>query len=471
MRYKEGSPRHQTLLLPPSLDEYVSDNNPCRVIDAFVDSLDLVALGFTKAKTAHTGCKPYSPGDLLKLYIYAYLNQTSSTRRLEKECNRNLEVIWLMKQLAPDFKTIADFRKENGGAIKQTCKHFILFCKKAGLVSGDLVAIDGSKFKAAASKDKVITRKQLTKQLAKLEQKIESYLDKLNQTEQVTEGIELDDQRVEAALESLNKRKSEIQSELNDLEESGKSHHCTTEEDAKLMRSGRNGMIVGYNAQNAVDSKNQIVAHHELTQAFSDNRQLEPIILATKEVLQNELKMVVADAGYSNGEQVANCHKEEIELAVPANRAINNQGDYFQKKDFRYIEEEDAYECPAGKRLNRSSYNAADKMNVYTTSSKECKTCILKSKCTKSNRRKVSRHFYEDNMNQANALATQDIMNKRMKTVEPPFATLKRMLNNGRFRCWGLKTAASEYSLGVLSYNLMRAINVLGVKRMVEQLA
>ncbi len=405
MRYKEGSPRHQALLFPPSLDEYVDDKNPCRVIDAFVDSLDLIELGFTKAKTAHTGCKPYNPGDLLKLYIYAYLNQTSSTRRLEKECHRNLEVIWLMKQLA------------------------------------------------------------------KLEHKIEQYLDTLNQTEQAPEGIEFDNKKIKAALETLNTRKGEIQSELDELQESGKNHRCTTEEDAKLMRSGRSGMIVGYNAQNAVDSDNQIVVHHELTQAFSDNRQLEPITLVTKEVMQDKLKMIVADAGYSNGEQVANCHEKDIQLAVPANRAINNQGDYFQKKDFHYIEEEDAFECPAGKRLKRSSVNAADKMYVYSTKVKECEACTLKSKCTKSNRRKVSRHFYEDNMNQANALATQDIMNKRMKTVEPPFATLKRMLNNGRFRCWGLRTAASEYSLGVLSYNLMRAINVLGVKKMVELLA
>ncbi len=469
MRYKEGAPRHQSLLLPPSLDEYVSDNNPCRVIDAFVDSLDLIELGFTKARTAHTGCKPYSPGDLLKLYIYAYLNQTSSTRRLEKECNRNLEVIWLMKQLAPDFKTIADFRKDNGEAIKKTCKHFILFCKNAGLVNGDLVAIDGSKFKAAASKDQVITRKQLTKQLTKLEQKIESYLGKLNASEESNAGIEVNTQKVEAALDYLSKQRIQIQDDLDELDKAGKSNICKTEESAKLMRSGRNGMVVGYNAQNAVDSKHQVVIHHELTQAPTDNQQLEPMADAVKDLLENELDTIAADAGYSSGEQVANCQDKGIQVAVPANRAINNQGDYFQKSEFTYIEEEDVYKCPAGEVLTYNTFNTAQKMHLY--SRKGCSSCKLQSNCTKADKRWVTRHFYEENMNLANAAATPGIMNARMKTVEPPFGTLKRMLNNGRFRCWGLKSAASEYSLGVLSYNLMRAINVLGVKGMMKQLA
>lgn len=470
MRHLEGNPRNQTLLLPPSVEDYVPEDHPVRVIDAFVDSLDLCEMGFRKAQTARTGRRPYHPGDLLKLYIYAYLNQASSTRRLEKECHRNLEVLWLMKQLAPDFKTIADFRKDNGTAIKKVCRQFIVFCKQAGLVSGQLVAIDGSKFKAAASKDQAMTRKQLEKQLGKLDQKIERYLSRLAASEQEGEA-DLDKDKVAEALAYLESHKGELQQELKSLVDDGKTQTCRTEPDAKLMKSGREGMVVGYNAQNAVDGQHQLIVHHELTQAGTDNQQLEPITRATQETLGDELETVVADAGYSNGEQVSRAQSSGLEVAVPANRAVNNQGtgEYFQKHDFTYLPDEDAYRCPAGKLLPHKTLNNRERMHLYARSG--CNQCPLQAKCTRADRRWVTRHFDEEALEKAKRAATPERMVRRMATVEPTFATLKRLLNKGRFTCWGLNSASSEYSLGVLSYNLMRAINVLGVKGMLAKLA
>ena len=470
MRHLEGTPRSQTLFLPPSVEDYVPDDHPVRVIDAFVDSLNLSEMVFRKAQTADTGRRPYHPGDLLKLYIYAYLNQTSSTRRLEKECHRNLEVLWLMKQLAPDFKTIADFRKDNGQAIRKVCRQFIVFCKQAGLVTGQLVAIDGSKFKAAASKDQAITRKQLQTQLDKLDQKIARYLSRLAATEQEVESdLSLD--KLTEALAYLEDHKAELQDELKTLVKEDKNQHCRTESDAKLMKSGREGTVVGYNAQNAVDEAHQLIVHHELTQAGSDNQQLKPMSQKTREALAGELETIVADAGYSNGEQISDLQSSEYEVAVPSNRAVNNQGagKHFQKSDFTYLPKEDAYRCPAGQLLHHKTVSNKDRMHLYARSG--CNQCPLQHQCTKADRRWVSRHFDEEALNEADNAATPQRMIRRMATVEPTFATLKRLLNKGRFTCWGLSSANSEYSLGVLSYNLMRAINVLGVKGMMARLA
>lgn len=469
MRHLQGQPRSQTALLPPSIEEYVADDHPVRVIDAFVDSLDVVDLGFDKAQTAATGRKPYHPGDLLKLYIYAYLNQTSSTRRLEKECHRNLEVLWLMKQLAPDFKTIADFRKDNGPAIKRVCRQFVLFCKQAGLVSGHLVAIDGSKFKAAASKDQALTRKQLEKQLSKLEQKIDRYLGQLAESDQQAEP-DLDQAKVNDALAYLQSHKTELQDELQALVENDNTQTCRTEPDARLMKSGREGMVVGYNAQNAVDAEYQLVVHHELTQAGTDNQQLEPVTEATQQALEGALETVVADAGYSNGEQIEDTRETGVNIAVPSNRAVNNQGagEFFQKSDFTYLPEDDAYRCPAGELLHHKTIQRKRRMHLYSRTG--CSQCPLQVRCTSADRRWVTRHFHEEALEQAQQQATPERMVRRMATVEPTFATLKRLLNKGRLTCWGLSSAHSEYSLGVLSYNLMRVINILGVKGLLAEL-
>lgn len=469
MRHLQGHPRSQTSLLPPSVEDYVPEDHPVRVIDAFVDSLDVVDMGFDKARTAGTGRRPYHPGDLLKLYLYAYLNQTSSTRRLEKECHRNLEVLWLMKQLAPDFKTLADFRKDNGPAIKRVCRQFVLFCKQAGLVSGHLVAIDGSKFKAAASKDQALTRQQLEKQVGKLERKIDHYLGRLAESDQQAEP-DLNQAKVNDALAYLRTHKAELQDDLQALVDNDQSQTCRTEPEARLMKSGREGMVVGYNAQNAVDAEHQLVVHHELTQAGTDNQQLEPVTDVTRQVLGGDLETVVADGGYSNGEQIHTTQEADVKVAVPTNRAVNHQGsgEFFQKRDFTYLPDDDAYRCPAGQLLHYKTHNRKQRMYLYARTG--CNQCPLQARCTTADRRWVTRHFHEEALEQARQHATPERMVRRMATVEPTFATLKRLLNKGRLTCWGLASAHSEYSLGVLSYNLMRVINILGVKALLARL-
>lgn len=468
MRYKQGSSRQQTSILPPSIEDYIALDSPVRVIDAFVQSLDMIELGFDKALTARTGCKPYDPADLLKLYLYGYLNQMTSTRRLEKECHRNLEVMWLMCQLAPDFKTIADFRKNNSVAIKCACRSLIKFCRKLGLIQGQLVAIDGSKFKAAASKQQAMTKAQLKKHLQSIDKRIDRYLDKLAQSEQSKAAIDINGHAVAEALAELKKEQKQKKEALENLESSSRNQHCFTEPDAQLMKSGRDGIVVGYNVQNAVDAQHQIIIAHELTTAHTDNQQLKPMTEAVVEALERQPDIIAADAGYSSGEQLQELQKQGHTTAVPANRARNPDSTKFQKSDFEYIAKEDTYVCPMGKRLIYTTQNKKNKMRLYSRTG--CSACSAQGECTKADKRWVSRHFNEDALNKATESATPARMVMRMKTVEPPFGTLKRMLNKGRFTCWGQNSAASEYSLGVLSYNLIRMMNIMGIQRLISEL-
>lgn len=469
MRYKQGQPRHQTSFLPPSIEEYVEADSPVRVIDAFVQSLDMIQLGFDKAITAKTGCKPYNPADLLKLYLYGYLNQITSTRKLEKECHRNLEVMWLMERLSPDFKTIADFRKDNGQAIKQACRSLIQFCRRLGLISGAFVAIDGSKFKAAASKDQVMTKAQLKRYLDVLDRRIEQYLHKLAESEQSNPSVNIDRSAVENALKELQQEQKTKEEALTELESSNKNQRCFTEPDAQLMRSGRDGIVVGYNAQNAVDDQHQLIVYHELTTAHGDNQQLKPMVEKISDVLEQQPDIIAADAGYSNGEQLAELQEQGYTTAVPANRSRNVDMDKFTKSDFEYLPETDEFRCPAGEILSCTTKSTKDKLYLYSRSG--CDSCPLQDKCTTADKRWVSRHFHEKALDTATQSATPDRMTRRMRTVEPPFGTLKRLLNKGRFSCWGLNAAASEYSLGIISYNLIRMMNVVGVKRLLAELS
>lgn len=462
MRYKQGQPRHQSSLLPPSIEDYVDADAPVRVIDAFVGSLDLVDLGFDKAITAMTGCKPYDPADLLKLYLYGYLNQMTSTRKLEKECHRNLEVMWLMGQLAPDFKTIADFRKSNGAAIKHACRELVQLSRRLGLIGGAFVAIDGSKFKAAASKDQVMTKTQLRQYLQAIDRKIDLYLAQLAKSEQQASPVEIDRSAVSAALAELQQEQQAKAEALKTLEQSGKNQQCFTEPDAQLMKSGRDGMIVGYNAQNAVDGKHQLIVHHDLTDAHTDNQQLQPMTEAVTDVLEQQPGIIAADAGYSSGQQLADLQAQGHTTAVPANRSRNPDANKYQKSDFEYLPEQDAYRCPAGELLHYTTKQTKTQLHLYSRAG--CSDCPMQAQCTQADKRWLSRHFNERAMDISTEQATPERMVNRMKTVEPPFGTLKRLLNKGRFSCWGLSAAASEYSLGVLSYNLTRLMNIMGIQ-------
>ena len=470
MRHITGESRQQSTLLPDTLDDYVDKGHPIRVIDAFVDTLDLKALGFSKAETLITGRKPYHPGDLLKLYIYGYLNQTRSSRRLEKECHRNLELLWLMKRLAPDFKTIADFRKDNGNAIRGACREFIQFCRQANLLTGRLVAIDGSKFKAAASKDSVTRRAQLPEQRQRIDDLINRYLQQLQQADEDEQHVELDTTSVKAALKQLQQQKMALIEVEAQMDEHGRNQACITEPDAKLMRSGREGMLVGYNIQSAVDADSGLIIHHEVTDESDDRRQLYPMAKQTKAELDRAALNVLADGGYSNGEHLAACDAEDISVTLPNNRNNSNQGNGYPRSAFTYDADQDCYICPAGERLTHKTVNRKEKRHMYTREG--CHACSLQSNCTKANQRWISRHFNEEAFERCEARLKQNpaLMRQRMAIVERPFAILKQIMGFRRFLCWGMDGARSEMSLVVLSYNLKRMMNREGVPALLAAL-
>lgn len=471
MRHLHGESRDQSSLLPDTLDDYVGVDHPVRVIDAFINSLDLASLGFSKASTKATGRRPYDPADLLKLYVYGYLNQVRSSRRLEKECGRNLEVIWLMKRLAPDFKTIADFRKDNGKPIKEACRVFIQFCRDANLLTGRLVAIDGSKFRAAASKDQPMTRQQIEDQRQRVGRLVDRYLAQLDEADGDDAGVEMDSDRVRQALSRLQREAARLEQAEAAMDASGRSHHCGTEPEARLMRSGREGKVLGYNVQTAVDADSGLVVHHDVTDDATDNRQLQPMAEASKSILQRERLAVVADAGYSNGEQQSACEAQGIEVAVPSNRAVNNQpGSPFPKEAFRYDAERDRFVCPAGEVLEYHTYNSKQRMRLYSRSG--CSACALQSRCTRADRRWVSRHYDEAAFaaSEARLAANPSLMVTRMAVVERPFAVLKQLMGLRRLACWGMAGARAEIAIGVLSYNLARMINEIGVPRLLAAL-
>jgi transposase len=332
MRHIQGESRHQSTLFPDRLEDYVTEDNPVRVIDAYIDTLDLAQLGFTYAEPKETGRRPYNPGDLLKLYVYGYLNRIRSTRRLEKECHRNVELHWLMKCLRPDFKTIANFRQQNSLAIRSASSAFIRFCREANLLDGRLVAIDGSKFKAAASLGKTYNRQQLAALQKQLDRQIAGYLQVLARSEE-DEQAEEEQGSVQQALEQLRRRHQKLGEAEKHMVATEASQCCETEPQARRMRSGREGIVAGYNIQTAVDCGSGLIVHHEVSTEGNDNRQLAPMALATQKVLEAEKLSVVADAGYSNGEQLAHCEEAGIEASVPVNRAVNNQGDHYQRRD------------------------------------------------------------------------------------------------------------------------------------------
>ncbi|TKT69068.1 IS1182 family transposase, partial [Aquamicrobium sp. LC103] len=458
MSYILGDERGQAALLPARLEDYVARDTPVRVIDAFVDGLDMTGLGFGRAVPAATGRPGYDPRDLLKLYVWGYFNEVRSSRRLERECRRNVESMWLLRRLAPDFKTIADFRRDNGPAIVGACRAFVLLCRDAGLFAARLVALDGSKFRAAASRKKIVGRKEIEQAAARLDGRIAAYLVGLDEAD----AAEPDDapEAVEAALAVLQARRAELGRMAARLDIEGRTTLVEGEEDARPMGMGRGGKPPSYNVQTAVDADTGLIIHHEVTDEATDNRMLHPIATATKQVLDCEALTVVADAGYSNGAQASACEAEGIMPCVPANRAINNHGDgtLFDRSAFVYEASSDTFRCPAGRRLVRKQLHRDSTSVIYGCN--DCSGCALKTQCTTAARRYVTRHLHEDALNRMSERATPQMMQRRRCAAEHPFGTIKRMTAGGRFLTRNLKGTKTEMALSVLAYNMLRAINI-----------
>lgn len=462
MSYVRGDDRGQAALLPAAIEDYVAADGPVRVIDAFVEDLDMAGLGFGRAVPAATGRPPYDPRDLLKLYIWGYFNEARSSRRLERQCRRDVEAMWLLRRLAPDFKTIADFRRDNGAAIVGVCRALVMLCREMGLFKARLVALDGSKFRAVASSKKIIGHKEIAAEAARLDGKITAYLAGLD----TADAAETDDApgAVPAAIAALKARREELNRLAGVLDDKGRTMLVEGEEDARPMGHRNGPKPPSYNVQTAVDAESGLIIHHEVIDDATDQRQLHPMAKATKDSLGVAELMVVADGGYSNGAHAKACEADGITPCVPANRSVNSRGDgtLFDRTAFVYEADSDTLRCPAGRTLVRKQLHRK-KRNVtrnVTYVSLDCAGCALKPRCTPAERRFVKRHLDENALNRMNASATPELMRKRRCAAEHPFGTIKRMTAGGRFLTRNLKGTRTEMALSVLAYNILRAINI-----------
>lgn len=471
MPHKTGQSREQMILFPESLDEAVGSDDPVRVIDAFVDSLDLSQLGFSKVVAEELGRPAYVPGDLLKLYVYGYLNRVRSSRRLSAEARRNIEVMWLTRRAAPAFKTVADFRKDHPQAIVGVCRAFVRFCREQALVGGAVLAIDGTKIDAVASRKQVVTPKSLEKAAAAVDLKIAAYLAQMDEADRNERPPETEGMKVAVALAALRRRREKIQQQAEELTRQGLSQLVVTEPQAKLMRTARHGHQVAYNAQTVVDAEHKLVVAFALTNDGNDQCQLHPMALAGREAVAGETVTVVADTGYSNGEHGQRCQDDGITAIVPRAETVNPRGkECFSRDRFSYDAESDSWRCPAGETLTcRETSQTEQKKKYWTTA---CTGCALKPECTQAAKRIVVRHFHEDAREAMHRRALSDPkwMALRRALVEHPYGTIKWMMGYPRFLVRGLEKAGAELALSVLGYNLKRVINILGVPALLEAL-
>lgn len=467
----EGENRHQRSLFRPSLDELVEAEHPVRVIDAFVDGLDLAGLGFSKVDAEATGRPPYRPGDLLKLYVYGYLNQLRSSRRLEREAVRNLEVLWLIRRLSPSFKTIADFRRDHALAIVGVCRAFVRFCREQSLYGGVVLAVDGSKIEAVASRKRVITPKSLDKQMTSIDRKIAEYLAAMDEAdrEQPAEVSEASD--VAAALKALREQRETIRQQAAALAADGLKQRVIGEPDAKLMRTAGHGHRVAYNAQSVVDAKHGLIAAFDLTNDSNDEQQLFAMADQGRQALAVDAVTVVADTGYSSGPQGQLCADADITAIVPRAKTVNTHGEQvFSRDAFRYDAQSDSWQCPAGETLTCRRVSQAERQKKYSTEA--CATCTLKAQCTKSGKRTIVRSFDEDHRDAMHQRAASDPgwMRLRRELVEHPFGIIKWLMGQPRFLVRGIEKAKAELALTVLGFNLKRAISLRGVPALLRAL-
>ena len=475
-RFIEGEARSQSTLFPERLDDYVGEDNPVRAIEVFVEGMDLRKLGFEGIEPEATGRPAYHPSVLLKIYIYGYLNRIQSSRRLERETQRNVELIWLTGKLMPDFKTIADFRKDNGPAIRNVCREFIVLCRQLKLFSEAIVAIDGSKFKAVNNRDKNFTDRKLKARMEQLEESIGRYLADLDRADReptaVSEGqvARLKDKIVgiKAQIERLNEIGRQIQ-------EAPDRQISLTDPDARSMAtSGRGTGIVGYNVQTAVDTKHHLIVTHEVTNVGHDRSQLASMAKQARGATGQDDLTVLADRGYFSGEEILECEQAGISALVPKPLTSNSKAEgRFDKRDFVYIPESDEYRCPAGERAIRRFTSIEQGMTLHKYWSSACPRCPIKAQCTPSDYRRITRWEHEQVLDamQARLERTPQASRLRRQTVEHPFATLKAWMGSTHFLTKTLPRVSTEMSLHVLAYNLKRVMQIFGVQSLMRAMA
>jgi len=470
-RFVEGEDRRQGVLLPEFLDDWVSEENPVRAIDVFVDALDLAGLGFEGVEPAATGRPGYHPGLLLKLYVYGYLNQVASSRRLEREAGRNVELMWLTGRLAPDFKTIADFRKDNGPAIRAACRRFVELCRRVGLFTLQVAAIDGSKFKAVNARDRNFTRAKLKKRMDQVEASIARYLAAL-ETADRQEGdlVKANSERLAEKIARLRAQMADFEALAPVIEAQPDRQLSLTDPDARSMAtSGRGSGIVGYNVQIAVEAEHHLIVAHEVTNVGHDRTQLEPMARKALEAMGCEELTALADRGYYNGEQVLACEGTGVLPCIPKT-VWESEGGSFTRGDFVYDAEHDHYTCPAGQKLTKGRVRSDRKADVdHYRHLTACFSCALKPRCTPDKLKRLKRWEREDVLDKMQARLDRmpDAMRVRRATVEHAFGTLKAWMGATHFKTRTLKQVGTEMSLQVLAYNLRRVIEILGVRPLI----
>lgn len=467
----EGEDRQQATLFPERLDDYVAEDSPVRVIDVFLDDLDISGLGF-KTEPNDTGRPAYHPKTMLKLYVYGYLNRVQSSRRLEREAQRNIELMWLIGRLAPDFKTIADFRKNNGEAIRLVCREFVMLCKKLNLLTNAFVAIDGSKFKAVNNRDSNFTRAKMKRRLLEVESRIERYLDELASADQQAAAT-VNTQKLEDKIAVMREEMARLKKLEATMLASPDKQVSLTDPDARSMKS-RGAGIVGYNVQTAVDTTHHLIVAHEVTNVGNDRRQLANMAMQAQAVItptDDQPLKAVADEGYYRGEELLACEEANVESFVKKTDTSGKRGKgEFTRREFHYIAEDDEYACPAGERLiYRFTRNEAGKQ-IRRYWSSACVGCQLQSQCTSSDYRRVSRWEHEATVEAAEARLEKhpDMMRIRRATVEHPFGTLKHWMGSTHFLTKTLDRVSTEMSLHVLAYNLKRMMAIYGVRRLID---
>ena len=467
-RFIEGADRDQSALLPECLDDWVGESNPVRVVDAFVEALDLDGMGFEDIEPSATGRPGYHPAMLLKLYIYGYLNRIQSSRRLEREARRNLEVIWLLQRLSPDDKTIADFRRDNGVGIKKVCAKFVELCRRMGLLTKASVAIDGSKFKAVNTRDKNFTKGKVERRRQQLEESVSRYLAQLD-----TADLQEPSETLAAKTAHLKEKLTKLKSEMHKLEAyeeamlaSPDQQISLTDPDSRSMAtSGRGSGVVGYNVQVAVDTEHHLIIAHEVTNSGSDRAQLANMGKQAKAVLGVDKLEAVADRGYYTGEEIKACADADILVTLPKPNTTGMEAKgKFGKHDFAYLAKQDVYRCPAGELLAYWLTTVDGERTIRRYVTKACGSCLLKARCTTAKNRVISRWEHEHVMEDAQRRLDADpqAMRRRRETVEHPFGTLKMRMGATHFLTKRLPKVATEMALHVLAYNLTRVMNIMG---------
>lgn len=476
-RFITGADRSQTTLFPPCVDDWIAEDNPVRTVDAFVAVLDLGELGFAGVEPAATGRPAYHPSVLLKLYIYGYLNRIQSSRRLEREADRNVELMWLIGRLVPDHKTIADFRRDNGEAIRQVCGRFVLLCRQMGLLAGGSVAIDGSKFKAVNNRDRNFTKAKLARRRQQIEESVARYLAQLDTADrqEPTDVLVAKTDRLKEKITRLEQEMERLDGLEAQMLASPDCQISLTDPDARSMSSsGRGTGVVGYNVQTAVDTEHHLIVTHEVTNIGTDRAQLSGMAKKAKAVLEVERLDVVADRGYFASEEILASEQAGITVTLPKPMTSRAKAEgRFGKADFVYLPEQDVYRCPAGDMLTYRYTNVEAGLTLSRYWTSACPKCPIKAQCTPGKERRVTRWKHEPVLEamQDRLDANPDAMRIRRQTVEHPFGTLKARMGSTHFLTKTTPRVATEMALHVLAYNLTRVLNIMGSKAILKAIA